>query len=146
MKKAQAALEFMATYGWAILVLIISISVLAMSGILSPDKFMQGSCFVVAGIGCDDFKVSSDGSAIIMLRNNLGLSMYDVIVDIKGIQGSDSCSGYMRFEENCTYSWPSGTFNDLTSGGRFSETLNVTYTQEDGVRHTREGTLRLDVE
>ena len=39
-KRGQAAMEFLMTYGWAILAAIIVIGVLAYFGVLSPDKFL----------------------------------------------------------------------------------------------------------
>ena len=37
-KKSQAAMEFLMTYGWAILVVLVAICALAYFGVLSPDK------------------------------------------------------------------------------------------------------------
>jgi uncharacterized protein (UPF0333 family) len=39
MRKGQAAMEFLMTYGWAILVVLAAIGALAYFGVLSPDKF-----------------------------------------------------------------------------------------------------------
>lgn len=39
MKKGQAAMEFLMTYGWAILVVLIAIGALAYFGVLSPERF-----------------------------------------------------------------------------------------------------------
>ena len=40
MRKGQAALEFLMTYGWAILVVLAAIAALAYFGVLSPDRFL----------------------------------------------------------------------------------------------------------
>jgi len=37
MKKGQAAMEFLMTYGWTVLVVLAAIGVLAYFGVLSPD-------------------------------------------------------------------------------------------------------------
>mgnify|MGYP001619472072 FL=1 len=42
-KKSQAALEFLMTYGWAILVVLVAIAALAYFGVLSPCKFVPSS-------------------------------------------------------------------------------------------------------
>jgi len=39
-RKSQAALEFLMTYGWAILVVLIAIGALAYFGVLSPARFL----------------------------------------------------------------------------------------------------------
>ena len=41
LKKSQAALEFIMTYGWAILAVIIAIAALSYFGVLKPDRVMQ---------------------------------------------------------------------------------------------------------
>ncbi len=44
MKKGQAALEFLMTYGWAILVVLAAVGALAYFGVLSPGKFLPEKC------------------------------------------------------------------------------------------------------
>jgi len=66
-KKSQAALEFLMTYGWAIMVAMIAIGALAYYGVLSPDKFVPEKCVLEAGIACTDFKVQED-SVVLSLR------------------------------------------------------------------------------
>ena len=39
-KKGQAAMEFLMTYGWAILVVLAAIGALAYFGVLSPEKMV----------------------------------------------------------------------------------------------------------
>ncbi len=43
-KRAQAALEFLMTYGWAILVVLAAIGALAYFGVLSPTNFVPERC------------------------------------------------------------------------------------------------------
>jgi len=38
-KKGQAAMEFLMTYGWALLVVLIAIGALAFFGVLNPSRF-----------------------------------------------------------------------------------------------------------
>ncbi|MBI2659218.1 hypothetical protein HYX05_03935 [Candidatus Woesearchaeota archaeon] len=42
--KSQAALEFLTTYGWAFLVILIMIGTLAYFGILNPSKILPNRC------------------------------------------------------------------------------------------------------
>lgn len=83
--KSQAALEFIMTYGWAILVVLVAIGALAYFGVLSPDKFLPSKCFFPPGIGCVDHKATATSLAI-TIRNSLG---YDITVD--GVQ-ADLCT------------------------------------------------------
>ena len=47
-KKAQAAMEFLMTYGWAILVVLVVIGALAYFGVLSPKKLLPDKCLFPA--------------------------------------------------------------------------------------------------
>jgi hypothetical protein len=53
-KKAQSALEFLTTYGWAFLVILIMIGALAYFGILDPSRFLPDKCVVTTGFGCTE--------------------------------------------------------------------------------------------
>ena len=59
-KKGQAALEFLLTYSWAILVVIVIIGALAYFGVLNPENFIPERCTLSAGISCDDFVYDSN--------------------------------------------------------------------------------------
>ena len=52
MKRGQAAMEFLMTYGWAILVVLAAIAALAYFGILSPARFLPERCTGPAGLDC----------------------------------------------------------------------------------------------
>jgi uncharacterized protein (UPF0333 family) len=47
-KKGQAAMEFLMTYGWAILAAVIAIGVLAYFGVFTPGKYVSGTAIVSA--------------------------------------------------------------------------------------------------
>ena len=83
---SQVALEFMMTYGWAIMVALIGIGTLAYFGMLDPEKFYPTACVLQPGIGCDDFMVN-EGSVTLVLRNGRGEEL-----KIRGIAAMN-CSG-----------------------------------------------------
>ena len=58
-KRAQAAMEFLMTYGWALLVVLIAISALAFFGVLNPGRFLPETCVLGPGLACADFKITS---------------------------------------------------------------------------------------
>ena len=74
--RSQAALEFLTTYAWAFLVILIMISALAYFGILNPSKLLPDRCNFGAEIGCEDFRITygtgSDGTLDLRLKNNVG--------------------------------------------------------------------------
>ena len=56
-RSAQAAMEFLMTYGWAILVVLAAIGALAYFGVLSPAKLLPEKCILEAGMVCIGHKV-----------------------------------------------------------------------------------------
>src|SRR3989338_8170279 len=78
-KKGQAALEFLMTYGWAILVVLVVIGALAYFGVLNPSILLPEKCTFGAGLGCQDFLITSESGAAnsvaLVLENGLGSSI-----------------------------------------------------------------------
>lgn len=148
-RKSQAALEFIMTYGWAILVVLVAIGALAYFGVLSPDKFLPSKCTLQAGIACLDHKATPTTLEIV-LQNSLG---FDITVDNVKVG-------------KCTPSGPKGALANgaqlkLTPGGsgalsctgiqtgvsKFNEEINVTYTiTETGIQHNSRGQITTRIE
>ena len=77
--KGQAALEFLTTYGWAFLIILIMIGTLAYFGILSPSKLLPNRCNFGAELGCSDYRIAATAIAPdpansfrLKLKNNVG--------------------------------------------------------------------------
>ncbi len=70
-KKSQAALEFLTTYGWAFLVILIMIGTLAYFGILSPSTLLPDRCNLGSDIGCVNYFIADNGVNL-KLKNNVG--------------------------------------------------------------------------
>jgi hypothetical protein len=71
-KKGQAALEFLLTYSWAILVVIVIIGALAYFGVLNPENFIPEMCTFAAGFACTDY-VYDDAAENLTIRVTNGL-------------------------------------------------------------------------
>ena len=147
-KKSQAAMEFLMTYGWAILVVLVAIGALAYFGVLSPDKFLPAKCQLPAGIACTDFKVvagatPTTGTVNIVLRNGLGFDIGDATNPISVIVSScttaDTTPNSISNGEDEQYDV---TGCSVTSGNKFSGTINVTYKNVDtGLLHKVQGSI-----
>ncbi len=73
LRRGQSALEYLVTYGWAILVIVIIAGLLWYFGIFNPSRFVGGKqCGGFGAFICQDFKVSTNGSLTIVLNNNVG--------------------------------------------------------------------------
>jgi hypothetical protein len=72
-KKSQAALEFLTTYGWAFLVILIMIGTLAYFGILKPGKLLPDRCNFGVEFECKDFQISRTSDSVrVKLKNHVG--------------------------------------------------------------------------
>ncbi len=164
-KKSQAALEFLMTYGWAILVVLVAIGALAYFGVLSPDKFLPSKCTLPAGIACADFKLSSQPAAVapatypkgtisIVLRNGLGFDLKEVKVSASSCTVSSPTGIELRNGEQqkidltaCSKQKVEGSTENptstlLDSGGKYSGQINVSYKNVDSeLTHTVQGVI-----
>lgn len=154
-KKSQAAMEFLMTYGWAILVVLVAIGALAYFGVLSPDQFLPAKCTLPAGIACTDFKVAvgataSEGTVDVVLRNAMGYGIGSKSstagetfrVEVGGCTGA--------FEDNSADTVVLANGQQSTfrvtgcsiSAGKFSGVLNVSYQNADTkLMHKAQGSI-----
>ena len=86
-KKSQAAMEFLMTYGWAILVVLAAIAALAYFGVLSPEKFLPEKCILAPGLACVGHKVEPTKITLV-ISNGLGKSITVSSIDVAGCSGT----------------------------------------------------------
>ena len=100
-KKSQAALEFLTTYGWAFLIILVMISALAYFGILRPSRMLPERCTFSSEFECTDFDIVYDstggtdgtlGQVKFQLKNNVG---FDILIPPNGVKlSTDSVDPY----------------------------------------------------
>jgi hypothetical protein len=81
-KRGQAALEFLSTYGFAFLIILVMIGALSYFGVLSPQRLVPGRCTTSPEFDCADYQVLRTGVAPVgsatvnmILENNQGVSV-----------------------------------------------------------------------
>ena len=115
LKKSQAALEFLTTYAWAILIIVIMMGSLAYFGVFSPSKLLPDRCNFGSEISCykDRMVVKSDDDDTLTmgLTNNFGTAVVittaTVTSDVGAITG---CTEYLvdvELENSGGVSWAS---------------------------------------
>jgi len=103
-KKAQAAMEFLMTYGWAILVVLAAIAALAYFGVLSPAKLLPEKCILESGLICIGHKVEPTKITLVLSNSVEGRTLTVNSINVGG------CSS---------------TFNTVLVGGGSDTTLTV---------------------
>lgn len=109
--KSQAALEFLTTYGWAFLVILIMIGTLAYFGILNPGKILPNRCNIGPEFDCIDYQISATGNTFrLRLKNNVGepITVQSILLDSETAT-KFACS---TAPSNLT-AWKSGEIIDL---------------------------------
>ena len=150
-RKGQAAMEFLMTYGWALLVVLVAIGALAFFGVLNPGQFLPSSCTITPGIACTDFKVtaettpgtSDDGKIILNLQNGIGDALTGVIVS----WGTDCNSGTgVAFADGALEQFTLNSCTTGSAGDKVKADLTVTYVSKSGLTHAPVGQLVTQVE
>jgi hypothetical protein len=65
-------MEFLMTYGWAILIMLVVIAVLFYLGVFSPSTSVPKICTLPAGLACYDYSIDLDGNLNLDLGQALG--------------------------------------------------------------------------
>lgn len=96
LKKGQAAIEFLTTYSWAIMFILITLGALVYFDVFSTTRFLTETCESGAQISCAEAAITESGVFHIRLVNN-----HPVNITIKSIEvdwGADGISA--EFTEN----------------------------------------------
>ena len=109
-KSGQAAMEFLMTYGWAILVVLVVIGALAYFGVLNPESFLPRRCILGSEITCPEFQLLDNGEMQFLLGNGIAnkIKITNVVVDD---------TNFKNMVGNCA--WPATTglqFKELNPG------------------------------
>ncbi len=149
-RRAQAALEFLMTYGWAILVVLVAIGALAFFGVLNPGKFLPSTCVIFPGIACEDFRVNTT-SILLVLRNGAGENMIPFMINVSS--AADTCAnagasavGGLRDGEQETLIIDCGASDPGLVDTEFNALLNISYNTSSRINHIRTGEIVTKIE
>ncbi len=139
--KAQSAMEYLMTYGWAILIVIIVAAALYALGIFNPATFtgQRTTGFPNIGAPSDWIYVGSSGEFNITLRNGLGEPI--TISSVTAQCGANSASVTLATDASSTTVGAGSTIEyytnatncqTLTAGSSYSVPITVSYTTQSG--------------
>ena len=143
-------MEFLMTYGWAILVVLAAIGALAYFGILSPQRFLPSGFTMTGGFSGGQYKIDTT-SVNFTVINNMGTDINLTTVNITSKAGSDvKCSAQVTpntiVGNGDTYSFGSTNCKG-TIGQKFKAGVTVTYIKSsETLSHTTTGDLTTTVE
>ena len=141
-KKGQAAMEFLMTYGWAILVVLIAIGALVYFGVISPEKFIQDSCTLTPPLSCSqigDFQAIALGASNVkfQVQNGAGSN-----IDVVGVVLTESDANVCARVDSVAAIADGAkaelifTCNDISAttevGTKFKADIDITYTVSGG--------------
>ncbi len=158
--KAQSALEYMMTYGWAILIIVIVAAVLYSMGIFNPSAASGNTSSGFGGFSVTSYSCSQSKGFNVTLGNNLGntIKVWSVSGTTPVVLASSGMnSGFASANLNVAGVTAPGsktvvaggvfTVTDVpatgcgTAGGKYSVELNYVYTL-NGLNYTTQGTVQ----
>ncbi len=165
--KAQAAMEFLMTYGWALLVVLVAIGALAFFGVLSPGQFLPDQCVLFAGVTCVSAFADANANELkFIFQNGLGYSMNKFSADIeltgvtagtylgpglanscvKPATGTSTISLVDGTQKNCDFAYNLNGDTELVQDDKVKGKIIMRWEDESGNIHTKTGDFSLTAE
>lgn len=132
--RGQTALEYLMTYGWALVVIVIVISALYALGILNPETYIKSNCTGGDKILYIDHSVNDARVLAMKLSNGAGAN-----ITVTGIEfGADFAGANLASPLGVVA--PQGSIDvnatSVTSGvGSYTGTVSISYNRAGGVSH-----------
>ena len=128
-KRSQSALEYMMTYGWAILIIVIVAAVLYSFGIFSPSSSISATITGFSGLGSVDAVCLGGTSFTVSLGNSLGYPINITRINLTSSSSSSSNSPGVQIPpgESRIITVPGQSL--CTAGSRYSVSAIIAYTE-----------------
>ncbi|MBU1198737.1 MAG: hypothetical protein KKF46_02235 [Nanoarchaeota archaeon] len=136
MRKGQAALEFLTTYGWAFIVILVMIGALAYFGVLNPSKVLPNKCTAEAGFSCKDYRILSTNVSVVLSNGKGGgFTVGNVTAesDAGKVQGCEvTPSSTVPVDSEFTITCDDGTDLSTAVGEKVKVTFEMSYIMARG--------------
>ncbi len=123
--KLQSAMEYLMTYGWAILIIAVVLGALFSLGIFSSSSFIGVTCIAGPGFLCQSPQLGTNGNLSIQIGQSTGTSYYNVGL---GCVATTSSGGTPNPSSAVVYIDSSGAANALTANAPGQDAVALTLT------------------
>jgi hypothetical protein len=145
-KRSQAAMEFLMTYGWALLVVFVAVAALVFFGLLNPSRFLPDRHELEGGLMIQGASIS-ESEILLVLFNGLGKSLKNVNISIlECVSEGSAIMQALGIEEVKILVVPC---QGPVPGSRFSSDLKADYISiafNEEMNHTAKGYISMQVE
>ncbi|HLC36094.1 MAG TPA: hypothetical protein VJK05_00620 [archaeon] len=147
-KRGQSAVEYLTTYGLALVAIVIIVGALFALGILNPLSYQTDTCRGFVKLQYRDHGASADGNFNLTLRNGSGKTIaasgasVDIDCNLDGAPDGNAVTnaaawGASREE---TFSFPGPCSATFSANDPYEIDLNLTYTPGSGFTKTESAT------
>ena len=150
MRRGQAAMEFMITYGWAILLVLVAIAVMMYFGVLNVEKLIPERCTLPQGFSCTNFKANLT-TVTLVIENALPEDYIIRTLELQGPKGEVLCTSTYDNETGWLPQYAKTSF-DITpcvsakKGKKFKSVVSMTFIDEDDLSRTRQGEIVVQID
>jgi len=102
--KAQSAMEYLMTYGWAILIIAVVLGALFSLGVFSGSSLLGTSCIASPGYLCQNPVLSTSGTLTVLIGQSTGATDYNAIFYVSSQTTGVNSAGFPTQAYPCTSS------------------------------------------
>ena len=142
-QKGQTSLDFLMTYGWALLLIVVVVGALFALGIFNVGSFIGPRATGFAQIGVLAWNINSAGALALRLQNFAGMD-----ISVTNITASYGTAAYSYDITNVSIpngktsdTFNVGTIGGLAPGQYYTMPLRIIYTDINGFAYTETGTI-----
>src|SRR5271157_919763 len=142
-KRGQTSLDFLMTYGWALLLIVIVVGALFALGIFNVGSFVGQRATGFPQVGVDAWNINSIGTLTLRLQNFAGtdIRVTGVNVTYGTIAFSYPISNVSIPNSRTSDAFPVGNITGLSPGQYYTLPLRITYTDPNNFVYTETGTI-----
>ncbi|MCX8175275.1 MAG: hypothetical protein N3E51_03660 [Candidatus Micrarchaeota archaeon] len=128
-KAGQAALDFLMTYGWALLLIALVAAALASLGTFDAISFVGSRASGFSQVSAEGWRVDSAGALTLKLKNNAGTDINITRINATyGTQTINYTAPLLLLNGEQSGTLPIGTFSGASAGGAYTVRIGITYT------------------